>query len=115
MGMFFLSELIMIVITGFASTWKSLKIAASAGKSLNFDANVIIRTPKDKEQTQKDLQDKITHVVEELTKTNSSLSAPNEVLGKWEMCPWKSLKVLYFLFKKGYKHCDNHNNNYKGQ
>ena len=75
----------MIAITGFTSTWKSLKIAVGAGKSLNFNANFIIRTPKEKEQTQKDLQDKITHVVEELNKTDSSLSAPNGVLGKWEM------------------------------
>ena len=34
---FFVSELIMIVITGFASTWKSLKIAVGAGKFLNFN------------------------------------------------------------------------------
>ena len=45
------------------------------------------RTPKEKKQTQKDLRDKITHVVEELKKTDSGLSAPNEVIGKWEMCP----------------------------
>ena len=34
-----------------------------AGKSLNLS-----RTPKEKEQTQKDLRDKITYVVEELKK-----------------------------------------------
>ena len=69
----------------FTSTWKSLKIAVGPGKSLNFNANFIIRTPKEKEQTEKDLQVEITHVVEELKKTDSNLSAPNGVLGKWKM------------------------------
>ena len=42
-----------------------MKIALSAGKSLNFNANCIVlsRTPKEKKQTQKDAQGKIIHVV----------------------------------------------------
>ena len=42
-----------------------------AGKSLNFIANCIVlsRTPKEEEQTRKNLRDKITRVVEELKKT----------------------------------------------
>jgi len=46
-----------------------LKIVVGAGKSLNFNTNFLnysSRTPKEKEQTQKYLRDKITHVVEKL-------------------------------------------------
>ena len=54
-------------------------------------------------QTQKHLQDKITHVVEELKKTYSGLFfALNGVLEKWEMFSWKSLKSpRTFCSKKG--------------
>ena len=56
------------------------------------------RTPKEKKQTQKDLRDKIIHVVEELKKTDSRLFfALNGVLDKWEIC---TLKSLNFMFKK---------------
>ena len=69
-------ELTLSIKTGFACTLKvlenslnfiSLKMAVSSGKTLNF--NSLSRTPKRKEQTHKDLGDKITHVVEELKKT----------------------------------------------
>ena len=61
------------------------------------------RTPKEKKQTQKVLRDKITHVVEELKKTDSRLFfALNGVLDKWEIC---TLKSLNFMFKKGYQPC----------
>ena len=68
--------------------FKALEIAVGAGKSLNFNANFIVlrRTPKKKEQTQKDLRDKITHVVEKKRQSQGSF-ALNGVLEKWEMCP----------------------------
>ena len=59
------------------------------------------RTPKEKKQTQKDLRDKITHVVEELKKLKKTDSriffALNGVLDKWKIC---TLKCLNFMFKK---------------
>ena len=73
---------------------KFLKIAVSAGKSLNFGANFI--KPRfsiaEKGQTQKDLQDEIAHVVEELKKTDLRLF-------------FALNGVLESLFKKGYKPC----------
>ena len=58
------------------------------------------RTPKKKEQTQKDLPDKITHVVEELKKTQSQGSFLHwmESLKNGKCVLEKSLN---FLFKKG--------------
>ena len=54
------------------------------------------RTPKEKKQTQKDLRDKITHVVEELKKTDSRFFfALNGVLDKWEICTLKSLNFMF--------------------
>ena len=66
-------------------------MAVGAGKTLNFNPNFnsLSRTPKRKEQTHEDLGDKITHVVEELKKTQTQgpFFALNGVLEKWEMCP----------------------------
>ena len=59
---------------------------------------VQVELPKERKQTQKDLRDKITHVVEELKKTDSRLFfALNGGLDKWEIC---TLKSLNFMFKK---------------
>ena len=80
---------------------KSLKIAVGAGKSLNLGANFVQPgfSSTYTKQIQKDLQDKIAHVVEELKKTDSRIFvALNGVLEKWEMCPWKSLN--FFVQKK---------------
>ena len=44
---------------------------------------------------QKDLKNKIVHVVKELKKTKlKALFTLNEVLEKWKMCPWKGLKFF---------------------
>ena len=68
--------------------WKSLKIAVGTGKSLNFNANLIVKENcKGKGANTK-------------TKTQDSCFALNAVLENCEMCPWKSLN---FLFKKGYE------------
>ena len=61
-----------------------MKIAIGSEKSMNFGANfILISNPKEKEQTQKDLQDKIAYVVVEL----KVFFAQNGVLEKWKMCP----------------------------
>ena len=57
-------------------------------KVLEFQCQLysLSRTPKKKEQTQKDPRDKITHFVKEPKKTDSRLCfALNGVLEKWEM------------------------------
>ena len=60
-----------------------------------------------KEQTEKDLQDKIAHVVEEIIKKIDSrlFFAPSGVLEKWEMFLESLYKSLNFWFKKGYEPC----------
>ena len=74
---------------------KVLEIAVRAGKSLNFSANCIQSRflSAYKEQTQKDLQDEIALVVEEL-----------RLFFFTEWSPWKignvSLKVLEFFVQK---------------
>ena len=61
-----------------------MKIAIGSEKSMNFGANfILISNSKEKEQTQKDLQDKIAYVVVEL----KVFFALNGVLEKWKMCP----------------------------
>ena len=82
-----------------------MKIAVVAGKFLNFGAN--FSHPRFsstyKEQTQKDLQDKIGRVVEELKKDIilKALFALNGVLEKYGKCVVE--KSLNVLFKKGYE------------
>ena len=81
---------------------KVLEIAVRAGKSLNFSANCIQSRflSAYKEQTQKDLQDEIALVVEEL-RHRHRLKA---LFFFTEWSPWKignvSLKVLEFFVQK---------------
>ena len=102
------------IFTGFART---LKVLESQGLENSWKLQSMLESPwilvltlsnpdsqvAKRRQSQKHLQDKITHVVEELKKTYSRLFfALNGVLQKWEMCSWKSLKRLRtFCSKKG--------------
>ena len=85
---------------GSHAPWKSLKLQSLLGSPWISMYPSSSRTPKEKKQTQKDLRDKITHVVEELKKLKKTDSriffALNGVLDKWKIC---TLKCLNFMFK----------------
>ena len=115
------------IFTGFART---LKVLQSQGLENYWKLQSMLESPwilvltlsnpdsqvAKRRQTQKHLQDKITHVAEELKKTYSRLFfALNGVLQKWEMCSWKSLKRLRtFCSKKGTNPVTSKRTNEKG-
>ena len=91
-----------IKIQGLESPWKLQSVLESPWISVltlsNKDSQVSKRS-----KHRKTYQGKIAHVVEEPKKTDSRLFfALNGVLEKWEMSPWKSLKIPWiFCSKKG--------------
>ena len=86
-----------IKIQGLESPWKLQSALESPWISVLTLSNTDSQVSK-RSKHRKTYQGKIAHVVEEPKKTDSRLFfALNGVLEKWEMSPWKSLKIPWIF------------------
>ena len=77
--------------------WKTLKIAVSAGRSLNFSANFIVKLNSKEKGANAERPSRKNYSCCGRTKKGIDsrlFFALNGVLEKWEMCPWTVLELF---------------------